>query len=101
MFCYTWYKSFGARELEDGRRKKARPNPCAAAEHSGQIKKRYNTAKIITVLEMAPRLRCRKRMHIARDLSSDFDLVSSLLALYSTRKVAQMTTEMIEYYHFT
>ena len=50
---------------------------------------------------MAPRLRCRKRMHIATDLSSDFDLVSSLLALYSTRKVAQMTTEMIEYYHFT
>ena len=39
MFYYTRYKSLGARELEDGRRKKARPNPCAAAEHSGQIKR--------------------------------------------------------------
>ena len=39
MFCYTWYKSLRARELEDGRGKKARPNPCAAAEHSGQIKR--------------------------------------------------------------
>ena len=30
---------------------------------------------------------------------SNFDLVSSLLALFVARKVAQMTTEMIECYH--
>ena len=30
---------------------------------------------------------------------SDFDLVSSLPALYAARKVAQRTTEMIERYH--
>ena len=29
----------------------------------------------------------------------NFDLVSSLLALFAARKVAQMTTEMIECYH--
>ena len=26
MFCYTWYKSLGARELEDGLRKKNKIN---------------------------------------------------------------------------
>ena len=30
---------------------------------------------------------------------SNFDLVSSLLALFAARKVAQMTSEMIECYH--
>ena len=29
----------------------------------------------------------------------NFDLVSSLLALFVAKKVAQMTTEMIECYH--
>ena len=33
MFCYTWYKSFGARELEDSRRKKSK----AKNQHSQNL----------------------------------------------------------------
>ena len=39
----------GARELEDRRRKKARPNPCAAAKHSGQTAKPYRLQTSYTV----------------------------------------------------